>query len=329
MGSPSPRRVIERLSQRVPGLAAALRDHMAISRFLARLGFVRIGKYGLVLTPDDRIMSTRPAVLDDGLGGKIVGWDDGDLAAMELERWQPIGMAGKPAPARMVALPPPPPKPAKVMAAVAPPPPAPVQVAPAAPTEDDEWEWEIAVAKARAAADPIPADNWPKTQELREDVKRWEAEPPPRHLVLPHQRVAHVPAKPPTRMPKATPEPEPTRVRPVVTLRAPSPAPAPAKFEMAKTEPSLPPRATSQTLTQRAPVVVAPRMSKPIAIEPPKPTVQAPVVATTRASSKHEETIRTLAVPPANDDRTDTAVALPPAPVIASTARRLAAARQR
>ncbi len=326
MRSPSPRRVIERLSQQIPGLAAALRDHMAISRFLARLGFVRLGKYGLVLTPDDRIMSTRPAVLDDGLGGKIVGWDDGDLAAMELERWQPIGMAStKPAPAKIIALPPPPPpKTSRVMAA--PPVPAPVQVAPAAPTEDDEWEWEIAVAKARAAADPIPADNWPKTQELREDVKRWEPEPPPRHLVLPHQRVAHVPAKPPTRMPKATPEVEPTRVRPVLTLRAPSPTPAsPAKFDMAKTEPSLPPRTTGQT---RALPIVAPRMSKPIAIEPPKPTIQAPI-ATSRASSKHEETIRTLAVPPANDDRTDTAVALPPAPVIASTARRLAAARQR
>src|SRR5580704_18261323 len=91
MRSPSPRRVIERLSQGPPGLAGALRDHMAISRFLARLGFVRIGKYGLVLTPDDRILSTRPAVLDDGLGGKIVGWVEGDLAAMELEHWQPMG----------------------------------------------------------------------------------------------------------------------------------------------------------------------------------------------------------------------------------------------
>jgi hypothetical protein len=312
---------------------------MAISRFLARLGFVRIGKYGLVLTPDDRIMSTRPAVLDDGLGGKIVGWDDGDLAAMELERWQPMGMLAKPAPAKIVALPPPPPKTAKVMAAVSPP--VPVQVAPAAPTEDDEWEWEIAVAKARAAADPIPADNWPKTQELREDVKAWEPEPLPRQLVMPHQRVAHVPAKPPTRMPKATPakapEAETTKVRPVLTLRAPSPTPAvSAKFEMAKTEPSaVPAKATRQTPMPRMskPIAIeppkpAPTPSKPIVIEPPKPTIQAPV-AKTRASSKHEETIRTLAVPPANDDRTDTAVALPPAPVIASTARRLAAARQR
>jgi hypothetical protein len=328
---------------------------MAISRLLARLGFVRIGTYGLMLTPDDRILSTRPAVLDDGLGGKIVGWNDGDLAAMELEHWSPLGGA-KPAPAKLVALPPPPPKKASVAFAttvvatpaqfVAPPipqpvispvaapiPVAPVQVAPSAPTEDDEWEWEIAVAKARAAADPIPADNWPKTQELREEVKRWEPEPAPRHLVLPHQRTAQVAAKPPARMPKATSQPVPrpelkpyvpikprgdlenTKVRPVVTLRTPSSP----RIEPPKTE-KIADKATRQ-------VAVAP--TRPVPVEAPKATVQAPLPKQPRASSKHEETIRTLSVPPANDDKTDTAIALPPAPVIASTARRLAAARQR
>jgi hypothetical protein len=320
--------VIEQLSNRVAGLPAAIADCMAISRLLARLGLVRLGQYGLVLTPDDRILSTRPAVLDDGLGGKIVGWVEGDLAAMELEHWHPMGMMGtKPAmPTKIAASPPPIPRAAKVTASV---PvtftaPVPVQVAPAAePAEDDDWEWEIAVAKARATADPIPADNWPKTQELREDVKRWDPQPVPRHLILPHQRVAHVPAKPPTRMPSATerqrlplpagpamtvvskPELEPTKVRPVMTLRAPLATPAPRKFDMAKTEPS-------------------------VTIAPVRPTVQAPIPKTPRASSKHEETIRTLAAPPAvaNDDRTDTAIALPPAPIVASTSRR-AAARER
>jgi hypothetical protein len=317
---------------------------MAISRLLERLGFVRIANYGLVRTPDDRILSTRPAVLDDGLGGKIVGWNDGDLAAMELEHWRPMGLiAGGPAkPVKVVALPPPPPKlskpaafattvaaaPAQFVAppmpvTVAAPLPAPVQVAPAAPTEDDEWEWEIAVAKARAAADPIPADNWPKTQELREEVKRWEPEPAPRHLVLPLQRTTQVAAKPPTRMPKATPQAvvrpelkpyvpikprsdaESTKVRPVVTIRTPL--------------------ETEKKPTRQVAVV----SSKPAPVVEPKPTVQAPMPTLPRGASKHEETIRTLAVPPANDDKTDTAIALPPAPVIASTARRLAAARQR
>ncbi|HEX4449923.1 MAG TPA: hypothetical protein VH143_03580 [Kofleriaceae bacterium] len=304
---------------------------MAISRLLARLGFVRIGRFGLVLTPDDRILSTRPAVLDDGLGGKIVGWDEGDLAAMELEHWQPMG--ARPAmPAKiialpaMAALPPPIPRSAKVTASVPITSPAAVQVAPAEPTEDDEWEWEIAVAKARATADPIPADSWPKTQELREEVRRWEPQPVPRHLILPHQRVSHVPAKPPARMPSATerqrlplraapsaspamtvlskPELEPTKVRAVVTLRAPLATPAPKKFDMARTEPSV-----------------------TIAAPPVRPTVQAPIPNPPRPASKHEETIRTLAAPPAaaNDDRTDTAIALPPAPSVASSSRRVAA----
>ena len=47
-----------------------------------------LSRYGLVMTHDDRILSTRPAVLDDGAGGRIVGWQDGDLAAMELPSYE-------------------------------------------------------------------------------------------------------------------------------------------------------------------------------------------------------------------------------------------------
>ncbi len=53
----------------------------AIEHLLKRMGFVRLSKYGLVLTPEGRIMSLRPAVLDDGMGGRIVGWRDHDLVA--------------------------------------------------------------------------------------------------------------------------------------------------------------------------------------------------------------------------------------------------------
>lgn len=59
----------------------------AIDNFLRRWGFAKLDRYGLILTPDDRVISMRPAVLDDGVGGKIVGWLEGDLAAMELDRW--------------------------------------------------------------------------------------------------------------------------------------------------------------------------------------------------------------------------------------------------
>ena len=56
---------------------------------MRRLGFVKLDSYGLVLTPEDRILSVRSTILDDGLGQKIVGWQETDLAAMELERWAP------------------------------------------------------------------------------------------------------------------------------------------------------------------------------------------------------------------------------------------------
>src|SRR6059058_2998299 len=59
----------------------------AIDKLARKLGFVRPGRYGLVHTPDDRILSLRPTVLDDGIGGKIVGWLESDLAAMEFDRW--------------------------------------------------------------------------------------------------------------------------------------------------------------------------------------------------------------------------------------------------
>ncbi|MBC7973836.1 MAG: hypothetical protein H7138_02540, partial [Myxococcales bacterium] len=60
----------------------------AIQHLLQRLGFVKLGRFGLELTPDGRILSTRPAVLTDGAGGRIVGWEDQDLAAAELPRWE-------------------------------------------------------------------------------------------------------------------------------------------------------------------------------------------------------------------------------------------------
>jgi hypothetical protein len=63
---------------------------MAFSSLMRRLGYVKLDAYGLVLTSEGRVLSNRP-VLDDGLGQKIVGWQEGDLAAMELEHWQPRG----------------------------------------------------------------------------------------------------------------------------------------------------------------------------------------------------------------------------------------------
>src|SRR5215207_3090812 len=107
----------------------------AFDALLKRFGFVKLTRYGLVLTPEGRIMSLRPAVLDDGLGGRIVGWADGDLAAMELQKWEPARPAPAAAVATRVAVAARPmlmPKPAIVIAPAAP------AVAPAAQVDEDD-----------------------------------------------------------------------------------------------------------------------------------------------------------------------------------------------
>src|SRR6187402_2162118 len=130
----------------------------AIDNFLKRWGFARLDRYGLILTPDDRVISARGAVLDDGLGGKIVGWLEGDLAAMELDRWGAAKAAtAKPvaAPASLHRLPPV----ARVVAPAAPASPAP-NTSPAAHATTAKAPSRplpgVAPA-ARPVAPPIPA----------------------------------------------------------------------------------------------------------------------------------------------------------------------------
>ena len=164
----------------------------AIDNLMKKLGFVKISQYGLVLTPEGRLLSMRPAVLDDGFGGRIVGWQDGDLAAAELERWEPARPASPQAVANRVAAarPPVPTRPLPGVRAPAPPAPTPatpasaapvaaivrehvmpivaiaapapvaaarpaLNVAPAPVVEEDDWEWTIAIARARAAAEEV------------------------------------------------------------------------------------------------------------------------------------------------------------------------------
>jgi hypothetical protein len=136
-----------------------------IHDLLARYGYVRLADYGLVLTPDRRILATRPAILDDGGGGRIVGWLDRDLATAELEA---LDVQQKPVPK-----PPPAPLPRREPAALSRlTPTTPIQtlpvtievesvvrvepvVAPPTPEEEDDWQWEIAMARARAVADEV------------------------------------------------------------------------------------------------------------------------------------------------------------------------------
>ena len=161
-----------------------------IQRFLTRLGYVKLDRFGLVLTPERRILTLRPVVLDDGLGNKIVGWEDHDLPAMELQNWEPLRPASQRAVATRVTIPPLPVPPTRV-------------VAPGGEVDDDDWEWTIALARARVAAE--------------------EAEAAAAALI------AAAPPPPPVKIDYATPRPFPrvTAVT-VVTRAVPPPIPAAA-----------------------------------------------------------------------------------------------------
>ena len=137
---------------------------MAISSLLRRLGFVRLDAYGLVLTPEDRILSIRATVLDDGLGQKIVGWQEADLAAMELEHWAPKGVAKPPvvSPVSLAptlpqaAMPPPVPR--------AKPPTLPPAIPLAAPVANLRPLPGMTTAPARSVAVAVPLQAAPKQQ---------------------------------------------------------------------------------------------------------------------------------------------------------------------
>lgn len=144
---------------------------MAVFRhLLQRLGFVKLERYGLVLTPEGRVLSTHSKVLDDGSGGRIVGWRDDDPAMSELQPMERPSTTVTPSMASRVVVPPvaapvqsvTPPvitdssvseqEPVMASAAV-----MPVAVAPGPVVDEDDWEWTIALARARAAAEDAEA----------------------------------------------------------------------------------------------------------------------------------------------------------------------------
>lgn len=208
----------------------------AIDRLLRRFGFVKLSRYGLVLTPEGRIMSLRPAVLEDGLGGRIVGWSDGDLAAMELQKWEPARPAPVPAVATRLAIP-------VVMPRLA-------AVAPAPQVDEDEWEWEIALARARVASEE-PA---PVVRRARLDTI-----PPPAATLA----VVTIP-------PKIEPLPEWPKTEPITSITVVAPPPPAAK----KTQPlaaiALPLPARPVAVSMPTPAPTRPGTTPPTIIPIPK-----------------------------------------------------------
>jgi hypothetical protein len=323
----------------------------ALDSLMRRLGFAKLDRYGLVLTSDDRVISMRPAVLDDGLGSKIVGWLEGDLAAMELEHWgAPKAATAKPIaapaslhrlPARIVApaapiaplspqpntsaaafaptvMPPPRPLPgvappvAPAPAALVPAPvisaPAPVVAANEEPGED-EWEWEIAMARARAAAEEVEAarvDLLGASAVVASAVFQRKTnpgmavtrEPPP----LPD---------PPSEWPGTEPFNETWNDRSEVAPQVMS-----VLQKKLAVQRSTPPR--GQTIPPRTTVIPVPQLpvaADPRMVRPPQYTPAQPLGRFARGTVTHpgklEETVRTLAAPPVNDDHTAPYIELP------------------
>lgn len=139
----------------------------AMERLLRKLGYVKLDKYGLYLTPDGRVVSTdgKPVEATDP-GGYEVG-----AAARVAKPTGPITFPGRtavaaptesaPVPVSQPILQPvqsPPdfvPSLARVeAAAVVTQPPAPAEPV---TDDEDEWEWQMAMARARAAADEVEA----------------------------------------------------------------------------------------------------------------------------------------------------------------------------
>ena len=329
----------------------------AIHNLLERLGYVKLGRYGLLLTPDGRILSQRPSVLDDGGGNKIVGWQESDLAAMELEKWEPPRPARKKATAIRVAVATAPtiPAPARPMlpqvaAVVAPavklpgmtaPVVAPVVAAPvAAPTvparvdaadepEDDDWEWTIAVARARAAAEEAEqAAAQPKfvkppfQAEPTRTEPAFKAEPTvetsaPR-LVKPTLAATSAPtAKPLPKVSNFFQDAPKTQPMAKVAEAAPLPPPPAVQAKRPATEDGedwekvIAKARVAATPRTIIPVPQLPRAMDPNLVRPAAPVV-APLKRVPRSTNRIEDTVRTQAAPPANDDKTQPGIMLPP-----------------
>lgn len=330
----------------------------AIDRFLKRWGYAKLDRYGLVLTPDDRVLATRPAVLDDGLGGRIVGWVDGDLAAMELEKWgaAPAPAVAKPPaainrlhskpapPARPAPAPAPVPAPAPAPApALAPAPapapqapaveaavaapipapapapePAPAPIAAAAPApeptvapavaqepvvDEDEWEWEIAMARARAAA----AEEVPAAASAKPPAATIPAGP-----ILPASPARTAPIA----VVAAPRSASPARTAPIAMVAAPRQADT-FGDTWGDTREAVVPEAIAATVPRAKrstviPVPALPVAARPSDVRPPYvPPGRIPPRTRLARGTAQEDTVRTTAIKPANDDRTSPYITLP------------------
>lgn len=308
---------------------------------MARMGYVKLGNYGLALTPQGRIITTQPAILDDGSGGRIVGWARGDLAELSLATL-PVGKAPAPpaaipdapaiafaptVPMTPVSRPAPPPIPvqvAKTLDAVAQfstpsMPPAPVNTSDEYEDEDDDWDWQMAVARARAAADEVQA----------------VVAKPPAPAPMPRPSAPQAPALVAPTGVKVTPPPMPQRAprmtAPVIRDSSMVAARPPAKPTVAPLHAApapLPPRRAARGTGQLAGDVTAKVAVAPVprpAPQRPMPlpagedtrtrTPAAPPTAARRPGPAPAPSFDRIEAAPVEDTRVDTRTEIKPAPL--------------
>jgi hypothetical protein len=298
----------------------------AFQTLMTRLGYVKLGRFGLALTPEGRILSMRPAALDDGLGARIVGWEDGDLAAMELARWEPVrpsqdkvpaGHAWHAQPAPMpamtprvaVAMPPPVPMRAKSptmnvptvvpiapvissLPGVAPFTPAAAPVVVAQPPEPEEdWEWTIAIARARAAAE--------EAEQAAEALR--DARPAPIIQLVPDtSKTAPMAA---VAAPKTTPMAAVAAPK-VSSFRQPMPLPAPPALRVVPAGPS------RTVIPVPSLPTLGDRRLEPV-VRTSTSAMAAPVRRFPKGTLDHDTVTKLEAVAESEDD-TQTGISLPP-----------------
>jgi hypothetical protein len=322
----------------------------AFQQLLRRWGFVKLGDYGLVLTPEGRVVSTRPGVLDDGSGGRVVGWADDDLAMAELKPWEPARPAprGPAKPVAPVAVAPVTVAPVAVApvtvapvtvapAAVAP---APVTVAPAPPApapaptltarlaaEKPVYPQVISESSVMAQAQPYDSVQMLSEQVAEEapaEEDDWEWT-----IALARARAEGVepmtakPARPATR-----PGSNPPASRPAIQLAAVKPTPAKATAIMqtvappAATPPSPPPAAPTRAMGAVTAVTAVPTKDPAASAEWPQTEpidpfdiedVQVPTRTSVPLAATSPTTARHAAAPPAPPRRTRPTTAPPPA----------------
>jgi hypothetical protein len=287
----------------------------AVDRLIRRLGYVRLGDYGLALSPDDRVVALR----DGSVVGRRTHDADVDDFVMPVLAPAPL-VTAKPAKPTTTTTARPAPAPAPVPAAkpvlAAKPAPAPKPAPATKPevVEEDDWEWTIAIARARAAAEEIADAVPPELAPRRARAERQVVVEAPRAVVA-APRVVAMPAPlppidgtpPPTLAPRLPAAPIPLFATVPSTDRMPAVSWEDSKPISIAPKPAPAPHAPARIGRANSPATIIPVPKLPRA------STHAPVLPRAARGTARigDDTKRYAAAPPPKDD-TRPDVQLPP-----------------